>query len=96
LEKGLPHLLLDVREPHQYLISALPHSMNVPLSGLKSKLPEIEVASQKAQIIVICRRGNDSQLAVELLRENGYLDSVDITGGLESWARDVDPEFPMY
>ena len=67
----------------------------MPLSILKDKLHEI-IPSQKTQIIVVCRRGNDSQLAVELLRENGYMDSFDITGGLESWTKDVDPEFPIY
>lgn len=96
LMKGQSHLLLDVREPHQYSISALPHSLNIPLAVLKDKLPEVEVASQESQIIVVCRRGNDSQLAVKYLRENGHFDAVDIVGGLESWAKNIDPQFPMY
>ncbi|KAH7440132.1 hypothetical protein KP509_04G093100 [Ceratopteris richardii] len=96
LKEGHPHLLLDVREAHQYAISALPCSLNVPLAKLEDRLPEIKAAAQESQIIVLCRRGNDSQLAVKYLRENGKTEAVDIIGGLESWARDVDPRFPIY
>eukprot|EP00250_Pteridium_aquilinum_P035053 c8531_g1_i1 orf=92-1465(+) len=94
--EGQLHLLLDVREPHQYAISAFPHSLNIPLAVLKDRLPEVEAASQNSRVIVVCRRGNDSQLAVKLLRDNGNPDVVDIIGGLQSWAEDVDPLFPTY
>lgn len=96
LVEGKSHFLLDVREPHQYSISALPNSANIPLANLKDKLPEVKAASDKCPIIVVCRRGNDSQMGVEYLRKNGFPDVVDIVGGLESWVKDVDPNFPMY
>ncbi|GBG74639.1 hypothetical protein CBR_g19046 [Chara braunii] len=47
-------------------------------------------------VYVLCRRGNHSQLATILLREKGFLTAFDITGGLESWSKDVDPSFPQY
>jgi adenylyltransferase/sulfurtransferase len=46
---------------------------------------------------VICRLGNDSQVAVEALRRirpNGQIQ--DIIGGLRAWSTDVDPDFPIY
>jgi adenylyltransferase and sulfurtransferase len=52
-------------------------------------------------IYVVCRLGNDSQLAVGKMREFG-LDNHgarwigDVVGGLRSWTRDVDREFPEY
>ncbi|MCO5547271.1 hypothetical protein L7F22_000718 [Adiantum nelumboides] len=96
LKEGRPHLLLDVREAHQYAISALPGSLNIPLAGLKDRLSEVEAASHETRVIVVCRRGNDSQLAVNYLRESGKLEAVDIVGGLESWAKDIDPLFSIY
>ncbi|KAI5071154.1 hypothetical protein GOP47_0013405 [Adiantum capillus-veneris] len=96
LKEGQPHLLLDVREAHQYAISALRGSLNIPLAALKDRLSEVEAASQESPVIVVCRRGNDSQLAVKFLRESGKLEAVDIVGGLESWAKDIDPLFPIY
>lgn len=48
-------------------------------------------------VVVVCRRGNDSQLAVQLLQEvDPSLNVRDIRGGLHAWARDIDPDFPVY
>jgi adenylyltransferase/sulfurtransferase len=50
-------------------------------------------------IYVICRLGNDSQIAAEALRSVGS-DEVrvvrDIVGGLRAWSREVDSQFPVY
>ncbi|CAA0842446.1 Adenylyltransferase and sulfurtransferase MOCS3 [Striga hermonthica] len=107
--KGEPHVLVDVRPSHHYQITSLSNSLNIPLANLKERISEISVAlakekeknkngdsSREASLYVICRRGNDSQMAVELLREMGFAFAKDIVGGLESWAHDVDPQFPMY
>lgn len=101
-------MLVDVRPAHHYKIVSLPNSMNIPLSTLEDRLPEISAALEKeakkntlnsgssASLFVICRRGNDSQMAVELLHKLGFTSAKDIIGGLESWTRNVDPKFPTY
>ncbi|KAL4451956.1 hypothetical protein ABPG75_007618 [Micractinium tetrahymenae] len=47
-------------------------------------------------LYVVCRRGNDSQRAVARLRQLGISHAVDVVGGVEAWAREVDPSFPLY
>ena len=47
-------------------------------------------------LYVVCRRGNDSQRAVARLRELGMAHAVDVVGGMEAWAHEVDPGFPTY
>lgn len=47
-------------------------------------------------LYVVCRRGNDSQRAVARLRQLGIKHAVDVVGGMEAWAREVDPSFPTY
>lgn len=106
--EGEPHVLVDVRPAHHYKIVSLPNSMNIPLSTLEGKLSEISSALEKeakkrtldggssASLFVICRRGNDSQRAVQLLHTLGFTSAKDIIGGLESWAHNVDPKFPTY
>jgi hypothetical protein len=50
-------------------------------------------------VFVVCRRGNDSQKGVLTLRKalSGLRIAVkDIMGGLHSWAKDIDPSFPVY
>lgn len=47
-------------------------------------------------VYVVCRRGNDSQLAVQRLRQAGIDGAVDVMGGLMAWARECDVGFPTY
>lgn len=106
--KGEAHVLVDVRPAHHFKIVSLPNAMNIPLSSLESRLAEISSALKEeekrehggfesgASLYVICRRGNDSQRAVQLLHKVGFTSARDIIGGLEAWARDVDPNIPTY
>lgn len=108
--KGEPHILVDVRPAHHYKIISLPKSLNIPFASLEGRLSEITAAyaskesnttttgeaSRVPSLYVICRRGNDSQRAVEYLHKKGFAFAKDIIGGLESWSQDVDPKFPIY
>ena len=49
-------------------------------------------------LCVVCRRGNDSQLAVEKFLKAGISKSkaFDLVGGLQQWSKEVDPSFPIY
>ena len=50
-------------------------------------------------VIVVCRRGNDSQLATQKLKEKFKslnVDIKDIKGGLLGWTKTVDKNFPVY
>ncbi|XP_076959694.1 adenylyltransferase and sulfurtransferase MOCS3-like [Bidens hawaiensis] len=108
IKKGSPHVLIDVRPSHHYKIISLPKSINIPLANLESRLPEVTselkfvqesngtVDGLDAGLYVVCRRGNDSQRAVQLLHNKGFTFAKDIVGGLEAWARDVDQKFPTY
>lgn len=105
---GEAHVLVDVRPAHHFKIVSLPKSLNIPLPSLEARLPEISSALKEeeerkgagsdlsAQLYVICRRGNDSQRAVQHLHKMGFTSARDVVGGLESWAQDVDPNFPTY
>lgn len=102
---GEAHILVDVRPSHHFDIISLPNSVNIPLSTLESRLPEIAAALKEeetrkgvsgAHLYTVCRRGNDSQRAVHLLHKLGFTSAKDIVGGLSSWAQEVDPNFPAY
>ncbi|KAL6196274.1 hypothetical protein ACLB2K_031889 [Fragaria x ananassa] len=98
------HVLIDVRPEHHFKIVSLPNSLNIPLPNLEAQLPEISLALKEkeenkginSELYVVCRRGNDSQRAVQSLHKLGFTSARDIIGGLEGWARDVDPDFPTY
>ncbi|CAL5046282.1 unnamed protein product [Urochloa decumbens] len=106
VDSGEPHLLLDVRPTHHFQITSISPSLNIPLSMLEEKLPTLEnslketeaasASGKEPSLVVLCRRGNDSQIAVKLLHEKGFASAKDIIGGLQAWGRDVDPDFPVY
>jgi len=95
------HVLLDVREAHQYSICHLPNSVNIPLATLSSKLEQVKALvdtnqNQTLPLYVICRRGIDSLWATKLLLDNDFKNVKNIQGGLLNWTKTVDPSFPIY
>lgn len=99
VESRHPHVLLDVRPRLQNEICNLPQSYNIPLEELKDEIEKVKMLSQQQSknIFVVCRRGNDSQLAVTFLETKlEDFNIKDIIGGLAKYAVDVDKEFPFY
>jgi len=85
--------LLDVREPHELQISALPEAVNIPLGQLAARLSELDSAED---MVVFCKSGTRSTRALELLASAGFKKVKNLKGGINAWARDVDPALPVY
>ncbi|MBI4761481.1 MAG: molybdopterin-synthase adenylyltransferase MoeB [Chloroflexota bacterium] len=85
--------LLDVREPHELEISALPGAVNIPLGQLAARLSELDSAEE---MVVFCKGGTRSARALELLASAGFKKVKNLKGGINAWAREVDPSLPIY
>ena len=85
--------LLDVREPHELEISALPDATNIPLGQLAARLSELDSADE---MVVFCKGGTRSARALELLVSAGFKKVKNLKGGINAWARDVDTNLPLY
>lgn len=115
LDSSTPHLLLDVRPKVEVDICHLPFSINIPLASLEEKKSEhiaqlkdkiCELKQQwgiksEVPVFVVCKLGNDSQKAVQVLEKMSGRDIEevtlkDISGGLMAWANKIDPSFPQY
>ncbi|MFH8253911.1 rhodanese-like domain-containing protein [Streptomyces roseolus] len=77
-------VLLDIRERGEWDAGRAPGAVHAPLSGLVAGAP-LPQAAQGRPLVVMCRSGNRSRKAVELLRARGA-DAVDVKGGLREWA----------
>lgn len=85
-------LLLDVREPAEYDAMHIAGSLNVPRGVLESAcewgyeetVPEL-VQARDRTVVVICRSGNRSALAGDVMRRMGYADVVSLKTGLRGW-----------
>ena len=85
--------LLDVREPHELQISALPNAVNIPLGQLASRLAELNSADD---MVVFCKGGTRSARALELLSSAGFKKVKNLKGGINAWAKEVDTNLPIY
>lgn len=85
--------LLDVREPHELQISALPGATNIPLGSLAARLSELDSAED---MVVFCKTGGRSTRALELLASAGFKKVKNLKGGINAWAQEVDPSLPIY
>ena len=92
------HLLIDVRSSNEFEICQLKKSINVPMKTIMGdKIDEnLLKKMNKVPVFVVCRRGNDSQLAVRHLQSRLTTHPKDLIGGLHAWTKQVDPNFPKY
>jgi adenylyltransferase/sulfurtransferase len=85
--------LIDVREPHELAISSLPAEENFPLGQLAARLSELDSAQE---LVLFCKTGVRSTRALELLVSAGFKKVKNLHGGINAWAREVDPKLPIY
>jgi len=85
--------LIDVREPHELAISSLPEEENFPLGQLAGRLSELDSAQE---LVLFCKTGVRSTRALELLVSAGFKKVKNLHGGINAWAREVDPKLPIY
>lgn len=79
--------IIDVREPWEVEICALPDARNIPLATLPGRLDEV---ARDRPVVVVCHHGARSQQAVNFLRGQGVPEPLNLTGGVDAWARRVD------
>jgi rhodanese-related sulfurtransferase len=90
--RGRP-LLLDVREPWEREICRLPESLHVPMNAVPVRTGELD---RDADTVVVCHHGSRSFHVAHYLESRGFARVYNLQGGVDAWARTVDPSMPMY
>lgn len=97
---GQPFILLDVREAFERQWADLGAGVTyAPLSELASLgVSALPPAAQdkQAEIVVFCHLGQRSLQVVWWLRQQGWEQVWNMTGGIDAWARSVDPGVGRY
>lgn len=73
--------IVDVREDHEFAGGHVPGATLIPLGQLSSRLSEIP---KDKTVIAVCRSGNRSGQATQLLRQQGF-SAHNMQGGMISW-----------
>jgi rhodanese-related sulfurtransferase len=95
-------ILLDVREPYEFPRARLNDNRvaYAPLSDLARKhldgLPEKVKADKTAPVVVFCHHGARSAQVTAWLLDLGWVSVYNLAGGIDAYARTVDPEVGLY
>lgn len=75
-------VIVDVREPAEYAFSHIENAVSIPLGDFETRYQEL---NENDQIYVICRSGNRSDLAAQLLTEKGFMHVYNVVPGMNQW-----------
>ena len=93
LERHELLVLLDVRQDWETRLCRLDNALHIPIEEIELRSDELDPA---AEIVVYCHQGVRSAAVAEYLRQLGFKNVKNLVGGLDAWARTVDPTMRRY
>jgi len=94
LDRNERPLLLDVRQDWETKLCRLENAIHIPIEEIELRTDEL---NPDDEIVVYCHQGVRSAAVAEYLRQqHGFKDVKNLAGGLDSWARTVDPTMRRY
>ena len=92
-DENEPFMLLDVREDDEIATASLDFARHIPMANVPERLTSLP---KDRPIIVMCHGGTRSGRVAKYLRENGFPDVANLTGGIDAWSVEIDPGVPRY
>lgn len=86
-------LLLDVREPWEYEYCRIEGSRLLPMAQVPMALSQLDPAQET---VVICHHGVRSFQVARFLEHSGFTNVINLAGGVDAWARAIDPQMKRY
>jgi rhodanese-related sulfurtransferase len=86
-------LLLDVRQDWETKLCRLPNAVHIPIEEIELRVDEL---NREDDIVVYCHAGVRSAAVAEYLRSLGFKRIRNLSGGLDLWARTIDPSMRRY
>jgi rhodanese-related sulfurtransferase len=86
--------LLDVREQWEFEASKIADSIHMPMGDVPSRAHQ--ELDPEEHIVVVCHHGMRSLSVTTWLRQQGFDKVQSMRGGIDGWARTVDPKVPLY
>jgi rhodanese-related sulfurtransferase len=93
MDRGEKIVLVDVREPWEYELCRIEGAQLVPLGSLAASVGGLLGVDE---VICYCHHGMRSLDAAAWLRFQGIEKAKSLSGGIERWSTDIDPQVPRY
>ena len=86
-------LLLDVREPWEFERCHIQDSKLIPMREVPSAIQDID---PDEEVVVICHHGIRSRAVANYLAQQDYSKVINLSTGIDGWAKDIDTSMPIY
>jgi len=86
-------VLLDVRQDWETKLCRLPNAVHIPIEEIELRTDELNPGDD---IVVYCHQGVRSAAVAQYLRDLGFTRVRNLAGGLDAWARTVEPTMRRY
>lgn len=93
LARGEALVVLDVREHEELAVARLAGALHVPLRELPARVDELDPESE---VVCLCHHGGRSARAAAFLASRGFGRVLNLVGGIDRWALEVDPSLARY
>jgi len=86
---------IDVREDIELEFGMLEDALHIPMQSVPGQLNILE-KYKDTTVVVICRSGKRSDQIGQFLEQMGFNDIINLAGGMNAWATDVDTSMTVY
>jgi len=93
LSSGRKIELLDVREAWEFQTARIDGATLIPMGQIPARVGELD---RDSEIVVICHHGGRSLQVAVFLERLGFSRVHNLAGGVDAWARSVDPTMATY
>jgi len=95
LQRDTQPMLLDVREPWEFDRCHIAGSELIPMQQIPLAVEQARL-DPESEIVLICHHGIRSRQVAYYLEHLGFTNLINLEGGVEAWAQDVDPTMERY
>ena len=92
-DANIASVILDVREKWEYDICHIKESVHIPMGQIAERKDELNMEDT---IIVVCHHGIRSRMVAKFLDASGFINVINLSGGVDSWSKEVDQSMPKY
>jgi rhodanese-related sulfurtransferase len=85
--------LVDIREDWERAVCLIAGSIEIAMAALPGALDRLD---PERPVVALCHHGVRSLRAAAWLRQQGFAQAVSLAGGIDAWARQVDPAMARY
>ncbi len=93
LDAGEDLLVIDVREPEEIRIASIEGAEVHPMSQARDW---IDTLPKDRELVIMCHHGGRSAQVAMALAQRGHTNVTNMTGGIDAWSTQVDPNVPRY